>query len=202
VLGHFPKSPFRPLELACVFAATSWKMPRDLIRTGEDLNMWLFTARYAHLGAAICLITFVVASIGVVFITTGVRLIQRRDLKVLNCRQRSPRGNTSFPFGRCGRIRRTSFRLRQTQSRRGAVSRRRWHLTRLDWYDPVEQVSSVARSAFVRLFSDALWRSDGLGFPLCGPQQIHVTRRLCLSWHLGIDVGFSRLAPANRTVVT
>ena len=44
--------------------------------------MWLFTGRYAHLGAAICLIALVVASVGLVFITTAVRLIQRRDLKV------------------------------------------------------------------------------------------------------------------------
>ncbi len=59
-------------------------VPGDLIRTGEELNMWLFTGRYAHLGTAICLVTFVVASIGIVFITTGVRLVQRPDCKVPN----------------------------------------------------------------------------------------------------------------------
>jgi hypothetical protein len=46
--------------------------------------MWLFTGRYAHLGTAICVITFVVASVCIAFITTAVRLIQRRDLKVPN----------------------------------------------------------------------------------------------------------------------
>jgi hypothetical protein len=75
---------FRPLEFASVFAAASWKVLRDLIRTGEDLNMWLFTGRYAHLGAAICLIALVVASVCIVFITTAVRPSQRRDLKVSN----------------------------------------------------------------------------------------------------------------------
>jgi hypothetical protein len=72
------------LNLASAFVAACWKVPRDLIRTDEDSNMWLFTGRYAHLGAAICLITFVVASVGIVFVTRAARLIQRRDLNVPN----------------------------------------------------------------------------------------------------------------------
>jgi hypothetical protein len=46
--------------------------------------MWLFTGRYAHLGLAICLIAFVVASIGIVFLATAFHLIQRRDLNFPN----------------------------------------------------------------------------------------------------------------------
>ncbi len=46
--------------------------------------MWLFTGRYAHLGAAICLIALAVTAVCIVFITMAVRVIQRRDLNVPN----------------------------------------------------------------------------------------------------------------------
>ena len=46
--------------------------------------MWLFTGRYAHLGCAICLIAFVVASVGIGFLALAFRPIQKRDLNFPN----------------------------------------------------------------------------------------------------------------------
>jgi len=42
--------------------------------------MWLFTGRHRELGAAICVIAFIAASIGSVFVILAGRLITRQDL--------------------------------------------------------------------------------------------------------------------------
>jgi hypothetical protein len=46
--------------------------------------MWLFVGRYAHLGGAICLIALAVVSVGIIFMTLAVRVIQKRDLRIPN----------------------------------------------------------------------------------------------------------------------
>jgi hypothetical protein len=46
--------------------------------------MWLFVGRYAHLGGAMCLITLAVVSVGIIFMTIAVRVIQRPDLRIAN----------------------------------------------------------------------------------------------------------------------
>jgi hypothetical protein len=44
--------------------------------------MWLFTGRYRELGAAICLISFVVASFGSTFLVVAIQLARRPKLSI------------------------------------------------------------------------------------------------------------------------
>jgi hypothetical protein len=43
--------------------------------------MWLFTGRYRELGPVICLIAFIAASIGSIFLIVAARLVRRHDLR-------------------------------------------------------------------------------------------------------------------------
>ena len=45
------------------------------------MRLWLFTGRYRELGPAICLIAFIAASIGSIFLIVAARLIRRHDLR-------------------------------------------------------------------------------------------------------------------------
>src|SRR5437763_15152528 len=100
--------------------------------------MWLFTGRYAHLGGAICLIALVVASVGIVFLATAFRVIQKRDLNFPNIVNALlvaiPASLLGYAVGTGEQV----F-VSAAQFRHGAVYRPRWHRTWLGWCDPVEQ---------------------------------------------------------------
>jgi hypothetical protein len=133
--------------------------------------------RYAHLGGAMCLITLAVVSVGIIFITIAVRVIQRPDLRI-------PSVVTillviilasffGFAVGSGEQVF-VSDRLNVGEALFLAVAGTLLGSTS----NNVEQVSWVTRSDFDRCYSDAFWRPHRVALALGRPEQVHITRRM------------------------